>query len=133
MSQKISGLYTTMHRHHVPSTPSAARQEGPRFVRFAAAMDEARATGAPQFVLYLDQAIGGEAPRPSPGRTTLRWVGIGGCVLVVCVLLASWLMWPQTAQLFGHWLAMDESRTGAHGETVSTGSPPAAARARATV
>jgi hypothetical protein len=95
-------------------------------------MDEARAAGAPQLELYPDQAIGGDVPRPSHGHAVLRWVGIGGCVLVVCMLLASWLMWPQTVQLFGRWLAMDEGRTGAHGETVA-GSPPAAGRARATL
>ena len=68
-------------------------------------MDEARAAGAPQLGLYVDPATDNEALRPSRGRATLRWVGIGSCVLVVGMLLASWLMWPQAAQLFGRWLA----------------------------
>jgi hypothetical protein len=71
-------------------------------------MDEARAHGAQQFALYADPSAGLDGPAEATRarrRTALRWVGIGSCVLVVCGLLVSWLVWPQTAQLLGRWLA----------------------------
>ena len=39
------------------------------------------------------------------GRAVLRWLGIAGCVLVVCLLIAGWLAWPETARLLSLWLA----------------------------
>jgi hypothetical protein len=111
---------------------------GPRFARFAAAMDEARATGAPQLGLYVHPTVGvtaqrpeGPPPRLARRRTTLRWIGIGSCVLVVGVLLASWLVGPQPAQLLGRWLATGESGAVARAATVLSGSPPAGKRAAA--
>ncbi|HSA80927.1 MAG TPA: hypothetical protein VLE23_08890 [Geminicoccaceae bacterium] len=44
-------------------------------------------------------------PRRARGRAALRWLGVAGCVLIVCVLIASWLTWPETARLFDRWLA----------------------------
>jgi hypothetical protein len=79
-------------------------------------MDEARAHGAQQFALYADPSAGldgqAEATR-SRRRTALRWVGIGSCVLVVCGLLVSWLVWPQTSELLGRWLAAGQGEAAA--------------------
>lgn len=98
----------------------AARQQGPQFARFTAAMDEARARGAQQFALYSDPSgefDGLAGAGRSRRRTALRWVGIGGCVLVVCGLV-SWLVWPQTAQLVSRWLATEWSGGAAPIESV---------------
>jgi hypothetical protein len=87
-------------------------------------MDQARAAGA--LSPYADQSIGEPVvppPRVARGRPDLRWVGIGGCVLVVCALLVSWLVWPQPAQLWGRWLGADQSRAAARADAVAPESP----------
>ena len=66
--------------HRVDEPP--VRPKAPQFARFAAAMDEARARGAPQFALYEDPsaALDGLArSRALAPAHALRWVGIGGC------------------------------------------------------
>jgi hypothetical protein len=119
----------TRRRRPVPPVPLAARTlEGPRFDRFAAAMEEARVVGAPETLLYCDSEPGVRRaaaarvarypaagpsrrwPLPSfvgrslPGRAILQWVGIAGCILVFSVLVAHWAIRTnvaETAQLFG--------------------------------
>jgi hypothetical protein len=119
-----------MRRRHRVDEP-AARQQGPQFARFAAAMDEARARGAPQLALYTDPSDEAAGPPGAAGsrrarrRTALRWVGIGSCLLVVGGLLVSWLVWPQTAQLVTRWLAAEPGGAAARIESVRLSSPPA--------
>ncbi|MCC2665550.1 MAG: hypothetical protein K0R41_4281 [Geminicoccaceae bacterium] len=122
-----------MRRRHRVDEP-AARQQGPQFARFAAAMDEARARGAPQLALYTDPSgefgpPGAAGSRRSRRRTALRWVGIGSCLLVVGGLLVSWLVWPQTAQLVSRWLAAEQGGAAARIESVLLRSPLAFQRA----
>ena len=40
-------------------------------------------------------------PRRARGWAALRWLGIAGCVLIVCVLIAGLLAWPETVRLLG--------------------------------
>jgi hypothetical protein len=185
-----------MQRRRAPSNNGlVGTQKRPRFERFAAAMEHARATDAPELGLYDDEAAangdgrtaygdqptlygdqpaaygdqptGGydeeaaayydhpvayddppaayddppaafssPVPRPalrpvaprsrrSRARAALRWVGIGSCVLVVCVLIAGWLAWPESARLVGRWLAVVQSGETTQAQTVTPAPLPA--------
>ena len=63
--------------------------------------------------------------RGAHGRAVLRWLGIGSCVLLVCVLIAGWLAWPESARLVGRWLAAEQSDGTARAQTVIPAPPPA--------
>jgi hypothetical protein len=63
--------------------------------------------------------------RRARGRAVLRWLGIGSCVLLVCVLIAGWLAWPESARLVGRWLAAEQSDGTARAQTVIPAPPPA--------
>jgi hypothetical protein len=119
--------WTRRRRPGRPAQPAVRRPEGPRFDRFAVAMDEARASGAPETTLYCDPEPGApapEAPRPArypsagvgrrrlvpsyarrvalraslPGRATLLWLGAAGGILLVSVLLAHWAIRSDLAE-----------------------------------
>jgi hypothetical protein len=194
-----------MQRRRAPSNNElVGKPKRPRFERFAAAMEHARATDAPELGLYNDEAAAngdgrtpyGEhgdqptgydeqptvygdqpaaygdrptgydeqaaeyydqrtayydqravyedppaaydgqpaafsSPVPRPAlrpvaprsrraraRAALRWIGIGSCVLVVCLLIAGWLAWPETARLVGRWLAAEQSGETAQAQTL---------------
>jgi hypothetical protein len=64
------------------------------------------------------------ARRPRRARAVLRWLGIGSCVLLVCVLIAGWLAWPESARLVGRWLAAEQSDGTARAQTVIPAPPP---------
>jgi hypothetical protein len=129
-SDQPDGQWRQRRRPGAPMQQRAPGPDGPRFERFAAAMDNARATGAPETKLYCDPEPGErapDAPRPYPdgerrrplvpayagsapliaflpGRVILQWVGIAGCILLFSVLLAHWAIRTnvaETAQLFG--------------------------------
>ena len=67
------------------------------------------------------------APRSRRGRAraALRWVGIGSCVLVVCVLIAGWLAWPESARLVGRWLAVVQNGETTQAQTMIPAPLPA--------
>ena len=71
-----------------------------------------------RFPAYNGQPAGFYSPVPRPALrpvarrslgarawAVLRWLGIAGCVLVVCLLIAVWLAWPESARLLSRWLA----------------------------
>jgi hypothetical protein len=109
---------------------------GPRFDRFAAAMDEARATDAPVTKLY-EAAKTPEPDHPAPepsfrrptvaseespqpvhrrGSATLRWLAIASGVALFGILLGHWAVRTnvaETAQLIGARLGMVASQPAA--------------------
>jgi hypothetical protein len=95
----------------------------------ATGYDDQRTAYYDQRAVYEDQpasyhvrpaALSSPVPRPAlrpvaprsrraRARAALRWIGIGSCVVVVCLLIAGWLGWPETARLVGRWLAAEQS------------------------
>ena len=112
----------------------AARQQGPQFARFAAAMDEARARGAPQLALYTvpsDEAAGPPEPRRAAHAGAPHCAGRQSAAACSSSagLLVGWLVWPQTAQLVTRWLAAEQGGAAARIESVLLRSPLAFQRA----
>ena len=69
-------------------------------MRFAAAMAAARAAKAPQLTLYRDGPA--DVIPPAYGmlhRPVIRWLGIGGCVVLLGLLLLTLLTQPIGAAL----------------------------------
>jgi hypothetical protein len=108
----------------------------PRFVRFAAAMDAARAAKAPELALYRDE---GAAARPlpaahrpplrpaavrwrsrgAPRRPVVRWLGISCSALLLGILLVNLLALPSGAEierLFGEWFGPERRGDTAAGQ-----------------
>ncbi len=116
-----------------------------RFPKFAAAMAAARAANAPQFALHGEApapdirpavsarapapdmppvAVGGDLPGPraapwramrAPKQPATRWLGIGGCVLLLA-LLVTMLMQPIGAEIermIGPWSEWQQDREAA--------------------
>jgi hypothetical protein len=102
----------------------------PRFARFAAAMDAARAAGAPGLALYRDDAdtpalpaaSGPQLLRPvrpaavrwrserTRGRPLMGWLGIGSFALLLGILFVS--LQPTGAEIewpFGKWFGSNSS------------------------
>jgi hypothetical protein len=119
---------------------------GPRFPRFAAAVDAARAADAPHLRLAGDPsfydippAISHDAPRPraaqwraarAPRRPVGRWLGIAGCLAVVGGLTAAMLTQPigaEIGRLIRPWLEWPQARELA---TPRTGQIPSTAPER---
>jgi hypothetical protein len=123
------------------SNPSAGMLDGgrsqPRFARFAAAIDAARAAGAPELALYREDTDAPAVPaagrpllrpvRPAAvrwrsksarGRPLMGWLGISSFALLLGILFVSLLSQPSGAEiewLFGHWFgpnSSDDTATG---------------------
>ena len=99
------------------------------------AYDDQPAAYDDRFTGYDDQPVPFSSPvvrpalrpvarRPRRARAVLRWLGIGSCVLLVCVLIAGWLAWPESARLVGRWLAAEQSDGTARAQTVIPAPPP---------
>ena len=69
-------------------------------MRFAAAMAAARAAKAPQLTLYRDEPADGSPPAYGIlQRPVIRWLGIGGCMVLLSLLLLTLLTHPIGAAL----------------------------------
>jgi hypothetical protein len=142
--------YWAVRRRRVGSVDPSADllpvTTGPRFPRFAAAMDVARAANAPHLRLADDPslydippAMSHDAPRPRAAqwratrptrRPVGRWLGIAGCLALVGGLTAAALTQPigaEIGRLIRPWLEWPQARELA---TPRTGQIPSTAPER---